>query len=152
MAFRDWLVGPWAMMYSSPSEFRLEGRRYLKMVPATLKFCGWSMAELPLKKKCPDSSASASKREKTDKGDVLQNSGTEESKEAMDEKSPAETEPQALPIANLGSRHLSCHWRCGSLGFWRGEAPMCYPGGNALSSSVTAQVGVHRASSHLPGS
>lgn len=52
------------MIYSSPSEFRLEGLRYLKIVPATLKFWGLSMAELPLKKKCPDSSASASKRER----------------------------------------------------------------------------------------
>lgn len=52
------------MIYSRPSEFRLEGRLYLKTVPATLKFWGLSMAELPLKKKCPYSSASASKGKK----------------------------------------------------------------------------------------
>lgn len=57
------MVGPWAIIYSRPSEWRLEGRRYLNTVPATLKFCGLSMAEFPLKKKCPDSSASA-RREK----------------------------------------------------------------------------------------
>jgi len=99
------------MIYSSPSEFRLEGRRYLKIVPATLKFWGLSMAELPLKKKCPDSSVSASKREKRDKcGTYAEHwgcTGTEESQQLMAEKSPIEKELQALQCSSSASGQIS---------------------------------------------
>lgn len=99
------------MIYSSPSEFRLGGRRYLKTVPATLKFWGLSMAELPLKKKCPDSSASASKRERKGTNVILCAerkgcTGTEESKQLTTEKSPTEKELQALQCSSSPSGQI----------------------------------------------
>ena len=62
------LVGPWAMMYSRPSEKKVEGRRYLNTVPATRKFLGLSITLFPLKKKCPASSDRARGRKWQDSG------------------------------------------------------------------------------------
>lgn len=56
MMFRPCWVGPWAMMYSKPSEKRLTGLRYLNTVPAMGKLRGLSITVLPLKKKWPASS------------------------------------------------------------------------------------------------
>lgn len=56
MTFRPCWVGPWAMMYSKPSENRVTGLRYLNTVPAMGKLRGLSITVLPLKKKWPASS------------------------------------------------------------------------------------------------